>query len=162
MRYVYGKEIVKPVPASAIVKIVFGSILAGFMLMFVFMAIIVNLASPDSDPTYNSFASPLATILSLLPAFLALTPGSLLLLIFGIKGASKARRTTPQHNPETIRQINPINPFFTVSCEHCGTRFAYQRSDLGYRVWYPNGYVRCPLCDNANRHNALQNAYSPE
>lgn len=162
MRYVYGKEIVKPIPASAIVKIVFGSILAGFMLTFVFIAVITNLASHYSDSSYNSSASPIATILSLLPMFMALTPASLLLLIFGIKGVSKSRRTTPQHNPQIIFQSNPGNPFFTVCCEHCGTKFAYQHSDLGYRAWYPNGYVRCPLCDNAARHNALQNAYSPE
>ena len=41
---------------------------------------------------------------------------------------------------------------YKVKCEYCGTVFTYQIEDLGYRVWYPHGFVYCPHCRKPLRH----------
>ena len=57
---------------------------------------------------------------------------------------------------------NPNNPFYTTQCESCGLIFDYQRSDLGFRAWYPDGFVECPSCNRPHRHNAAKNIFRTE
>ena len=44
------------------------------------------------------------------------------------------------------------NPLFRGKCEYCLCVFEYHTSDLGYRAWYPHGFVYCPKCMKPNRH----------
>ena len=41
---------------------------------------------------------------------------------------------------------------FEVKCEYCGCRFSYTTKDLGYRLWYPHGFIYCPDCKKPIRH----------
>lgn len=41
---------------------------------------------------------------------------------------------------------------FRVTCEYCECKFVYNLSDLGYRPWYPHGFVYCPQCNKPLRH----------
>ena len=41
---------------------------------------------------------------------------------------------------------------YAVTCEYCGCVFEYQIEDLGYRPWYPHGFVYCPNCKKPLRH----------
>ena len=43
---------------------------------------------------------------------------------------------------------------YTMKCEYCGCEFEYQLEDLGYRPWYPHGFVYCPHCGRPLRHKA--------
>ena len=40
-------------------------------------------------------------------------------------------------------------------CEYCGTQFSYSDRHLGFRSWYPNGFVYCPACRKPLRHNEI-------
>lgn len=42
---------------------------------------------------------------------------------------------------------------FRIKCEYCCTVFTYEQSDLGYRPWYPKGFVYCPKCQRPLRHH---------
>ena len=37
------------------------------------------------------------------------------------------------------------------------TIFTYEQEDLGYRLWYPHGFVYCPTCKKPLRHNPEKN-----
>ena len=41
---------------------------------------------------------------------------------------------------------------FATKCEHCVCEFDYQREDLGYRLWFPKGFIYCPKCKHPIRH----------
>ena len=41
---------------------------------------------------------------------------------------------------------------FKVKCPVCGTVFEYESTDLGFRPWFPNGFVYCPTCKKPVRH----------
>ena len=56
------------------------------------------------------------------------------------------------HSDGQIRIIENPNPIFRMSCEYCCCVFEYQLSNLGYRAWYPNGFVYCPSCKRPLRH----------
>lgn len=43
---------------------------------------------------------------------------------------------------------------FRITCEYCGTVFTYEQEDLGFRPWYPHGFVYCPKCQKPLRHDA--------
>ena len=42
---------------------------------------------------------------------------------------------------------------YRIKCEYCMTIFTYEQEDLGYRLWYPHGFVYCPTCKKPLRHN---------
>lgn len=42
---------------------------------------------------------------------------------------------------------------FHKKCEYCGTEFDYEQEDIGYRIWYPHGFVYCPKCQKPLRHH---------
>ncbi|MBQ6475286.1 MAG: hypothetical protein IJJ34_03670 [Clostridia bacterium] len=42
---------------------------------------------------------------------------------------------------------------YIATCSYCGSRVRYTDRDLGYRAWYPNGFVYCPRCKKPIRHN---------
>ncbi len=41
---------------------------------------------------------------------------------------------------------------FRVKCEYCLCEFEYGIGDLGYRAWYPHGFIYCPKCRKPLRH----------
>lgn len=51
-----------------------------------------------------------------------------------------------------VKVIKPGDEVFELTCEYCGCKFQYQAEDLGYRAWYPHGFVYCPQCQKPNRH----------
>ena len=42
---------------------------------------------------------------------------------------------------------------YTQQCKTCRTRVIYTDYDLGYRAWFPDGFVYCPTCKTPLRHN---------
>ncbi|MFA6619658.1 MAG: hypothetical protein WCS90_00790 [Bacilli bacterium] len=54
---------------------------------------------------------------------------------------------------------NPTYTHFKIKCEYCGCVFEYDSEDLGYRPWYPKGFVYCPKCGKPLRHNPQRNVY---
>ena len=51
-----------------------------------------------------------------------------------------------------VKIVKPGDDIFEITCEYCGCKFQYQTEDLGYRPWYPHGFVYCPQCEKPNRH----------
>ena len=51
-----------------------------------------------------------------------------------------------------IRVISTEEPIFRVKCEYCRCEFEYRLGNLGYRAWYPSGFVYCPKCNKPLRH----------
>ena len=45
------------------------------------------------------------------------------------------------------------DPDYKAKCEYCGLVFVYHRSNLGYRKWYPHGFVYCPSCRRPLRND---------
>lgn len=45
------------------------------------------------------------------------------------------------------------DPVFEIECEYCKTKFDYKYNDVGYRMWYPDGFVYCPNCKKPLRHS---------
>ena len=44
---------------------------------------------------------------------------------------------------------------YRIRCPYCGTQISYTDKNLGYRAWYPNGFVYCPTCQKPLRHNEI-------
>lgn len=44
---------------------------------------------------------------------------------------------------------------YRITCEYCGTIFEYDKSELGFRPWYPHGFIYCPHCHRPLRHNPI-------
>lgn len=42
---------------------------------------------------------------------------------------------------------------FQITCEYCQTKFTYEQEDIGFRLWYPHGFVYCPKCNKPLRHD---------
>lgn len=42
---------------------------------------------------------------------------------------------------------------FRIECEYCKTVFTYEQEDIGFRLWYPHGFVYCPKCQKPLRHD---------
>ena len=38
-------------------------------------------------------------------------------------------------------------------CDQCHTIVQYKDDKLGFRPWFPNGFVYCPKCNKPLRHN---------
>lgn len=51
---------------------------------------------------------------------------------------------------------------FKIKCEYCGCVFEYDQSDLGFRPWYPKGFIYCPKCGKPLRHDPEKNVFKPE
>ena len=41
---------------------------------------------------------------------------------------------------------------FHIKCEYCFCEFDYDQEDLGFRPWYPKGFIYCPKCGKPLRH----------
>ncbi|MBQ3575586.1 MAG: hypothetical protein IJA26_07935 [Clostridia bacterium] len=152
MKFVHGRSIPGRACGSGIMRIVFGSI----MLLIYLMVIIAGVASAEAAMASAASGSPFGMIIMLT---LTLGAGGALLLFFGIRAVKHSLKGVPMRDPNRNEPLNPMNPFFTATCPSCATRFDYQRSDLGHRAWYPNGYVDCPSCGAHIRHNAEKNVY---
>ncbi len=46
---------------------------------------------------------------------------------------------------------------YFIKCEYCLCEFEYEQEDIGYRLWYPHGFVYCPKCNKPLRHNPEKN-----
>lgn len=44
---------------------------------------------------------------------------------------------------------------YQQTCTHCRTVLRYTDYSLGFRAWYPDGFVYCPKCNGPLRHNEL-------
>ena len=47
-------------------------------------------------------------------------------------------------------------------CEECHTQVTYMDNALGFRPWYPDGFVYCPKCKTPLRHNEKYAINRPE
>ena len=155
MKYIHGKEIKGKASGGAIVMIVFGTLL---ILAFLGLAalMIAPAAHAEAAEAVTADSSNLALLIFEFPFFVG---GGFMLLFFGIKKLKKSLKGIPMRAPGKNEPMDPMNPFFTVSCPVCATRFDYQKSDLGRRAWFPNGFVSCPCCGKPIRHHAEQNVY---
>lgn len=55
--------------------------------------------------------------------------------------------------PDGIRILEQKDPTYRVECEYCRCVFEYKTKNLGYRPWYPSGFVYCPHCQKPLRHH---------
>ena len=55
-------------------------------------------------------------------------------------------------NPFPVPGFDQYNPTFHCRCEYCYYEFNYHTYDLGYRAWYPHGFIYCPRCKKPIRH----------
>lgn len=53
------------------------------------------------------------------------------------------------------RQLWTSGYEYHIRCPYCGTNFKYSDKQLGYRSWYPNGFVYCTKCRKPLRHNEI-------
>ena len=44
---------------------------------------------------------------------------------------------------------------YRVRCPRCGTYMSYTDRQLGYRSWFPNGFIYCAGCRQPIRHNEI-------
>ena len=44
---------------------------------------------------------------------------------------------------------------YRLRCPYCGTLIEYTDRQLGFRSWYPNGFIYCPGCRKPQRHNEI-------
>ncbi len=44
---------------------------------------------------------------------------------------------------------------YVIRCPYCGLTLKYRDRDLGYRAWFPNGFVYCPQCRKPLRHSEI-------
>lgn len=51
------------------------------------------------------------------------------------------------------RQLWTSGYAYRVRCPYCATVTEYRDNQLGYRSWYPNGFVYCSRCRKPLRHN---------
>ena len=51
-----------------------------------------------------------------------------------------------------VKKEYDFDVYYAVKCNYCGCEFEYQKEDLGYRPWYPSGFVYCPHCHRPLRH----------
>ncbi len=56
----------------------------------------------------------------------------------------------PQHTPVQI--VAQRDPTFRATCDKCFCTFDYKINNLGYRAWFPSGFVYCPKCRRPIRH----------
>ena len=42
---------------------------------------------------------------------------------------------------------------YRQTCESCNTEVTYKDDKLGFRPWFPDGFVYCPTCEKPLRHN---------
>ena len=150
MRYVYGKKITPRVPTSSTVKIIIGSILLPLSFVVLAAFLIEGYTIKDN----------MIELGSVLFEFIACLGAGSLFLFLGIRARKIAQKSVAEKVYGQVLNTNPSNPFFTTTCGACCTKFDYQKSDLVFRSGYPNGYVRCPDCQNPIHHNAIANAYA--
>ncbi len=71
---------------------------------------------------------------------------------FNLSPERKAVYAEPEDN-SGIKILNGADPVFRVKCESCACEFEYKLANLGFRAWYPNGFVYCPKCKKPIRHH---------
>lgn len=52
-----------------------------------------------------------------------------------------------------VEKVQADKAKFRIKCEYCMTQFTYQQEDIGFRLWYPHGFVYCPKCQKPLRHD---------
>ena len=53
------------------------------------------------------------------------------------------------------RQLWTSGYLYRQRCPYCGTVVEYTDRQLGYRSWYPNGFIYCTRCRKPLRHNEI-------
>ena len=53
------------------------------------------------------------------------------------------------------RQLWTSGYTYRQRCPYCGTVTDYTDRQLGYRSWYPNGFIYCSRCRKPLRHNEI-------
>ncbi len=53
------------------------------------------------------------------------------------------------------RQLWTSGYEYRARCPYCGVNLSYTDRQLGYRSWFPNGFVYCPGCRHPIRHNEM-------
>ena len=53
------------------------------------------------------------------------------------------------------RQLWTSGYEYRLRCPFCGTYVSYVDRQLGFRAWYPDGFVYCPKCRKPIRHSEL-------
>lgn len=56
-----------------------------------------------------------------------------------------------------VKVLCAPDPDYVMTCEYCFCKFEYKRKNLGYRPWYPKGFVYCPQCQKPLRHDPERN-----
>ena len=51
---------------------------------------------------------------------------------------------------------------YRQTCEQCNTTVQYMDDKLGFRPWFPDGFVYCPTCKKPLRHNEAYALSKPE
>lgn len=143
MKYIHGGTLRKKVPGGAIVRIIFG-----FIILFVSLIALINETS-NLEAMFICFC-------------VFVWPGAVLFLAFGFRAVNEASKDYPRHNIQQMNWMDLNDPFFTTQCEQCGLVFDYQRTDLGFRAWYRDGFVECPRCQQPIRHRASENVFKIE
>ena len=66
---------------------------------------------------------------------------------------SKLNNEDNDRPANTAKLVNEKDPVFRRECEYCLSTIEYKLKDLGYRPWYPKGFVYCPKCQKPLRHS---------
>ncbi len=71
----------------------------------------------------------------------------------GSCGALLNENKNEEQREHTARLVDEKDPIFRRECEYCLSTIEYKLKDLGYRPWYPKGFVYCPKCKKPLRHS---------
>ena len=50
---------------------------------------------------------------------------------------------------------------YRQTCDACNTEVTYKDDKLGFRPWFPDGFVYCPTCQKPLRHNEKSSIDGP-
>ena len=51
---------------------------------------------------------------------------------------------------------------YKQTCDMCKTTVIYMDNSLGFRPWFPDGFVYCPTCQKPLRHNEIYAIDKPQ
>ena len=51
---------------------------------------------------------------------------------------------------------------YRQTCDQCNTTIQYMDDKLGFRPWFPDGFVYCPTCKKPLRHSEAYSLSEPE
>ena len=158
MKFYNGEPVKVPVRKA---MFIWGCILVGICLIYVILALTLFFSAEsvgNSDGASASVISGGVGVILLIP----FVPG-LVLFIIGLskmtKDIKKNKIIASTDINEWRSQHNQYSPVFSVVCAKCGGLIEYDIDGIdGTRLWYREGYVVCPRCNNVIRHSAGKDA----